>query len=118
MTSQLRSWREVAPRLVAVAAGRETADTVITGGRWVNVYSGEIIPGTTVAIADGRFAYVGPDVPGLIGEQTKVIEARGPLSRARSLRRSYACRKRHADGDGIRARGDPAWHHVHVHRSA
>ncbi len=77
MTSQIRSWREAAARFVAVAAGRETADTVIIGGRWVNVYSGEIIPDTTVAIADGRFAYVGPDVPGLIGDRTKVIEARG-----------------------------------------
>ncbi len=77
MSDQVKTWQKSASRLIGVAAGRETADTVITGGRWVNVYSGEIIPDTTVAIADGRFAYVGPDVPGLIGEQTKVIEARG-----------------------------------------
>ena len=46
----LKSWAEAGPRLVAVAAGREPADLVITGGRWVNVHSGEIIPGTDVAI--------------------------------------------------------------------
>jgi RES domain-containing protein len=36
------------------------ADLVIRNGRWVNVHSGEIIPGTDVAIAAGRFAYCGP----------------------------------------------------------
>ena len=33
----------------------------IRNGRWVNVHSGEIIPGTDIAIAAGRFAYCGPD---------------------------------------------------------
>jgi adenine deaminase len=32
--------------LVAVAMGRQPADTVICNGRWVNVHSGEILPGT------------------------------------------------------------------------
>ncbi len=73
----LKSWAEAGPRLVAVAAGREPADLVVTDGRWVNVHSGEIIPGTDVAIADGRFAYVGPSAAHCIGPATQVIAAEG-----------------------------------------
>ena len=40
---------------------------VIRNGRWVNVYSGEIIPATDIAIASGRFAYVGPNARHAIG---------------------------------------------------
>ncbi len=73
----LKSWPDSAKRLVDVAMGRSAADMVVRGGRWVNVYSGEIIPGTDVAIADGRFAYVGEDASHTIGPQTRVIEAEG-----------------------------------------
>jgi adenine deaminase len=73
----LKSWSEAARRLVHVAAGREAADLVIRGGRWVNVHSGEVIPAIDIAISDGRFAYVGPDAGPSIGPETKVIEARG-----------------------------------------
>ena len=45
--------------LVDVAMGREPADLVIRDGRWVCVQTGEIIPGTDVAVKDGRVAYVG-----------------------------------------------------------
>ena len=71
------SWAESAARLVDVAAGRTPADLVVRGGRWVNVHSGEIIPSTDIAIAAGRFAYVGPDASYCIGPDTQVIEARG-----------------------------------------
>ena len=73
----VKPWNEVAPRLVDVAMGRSQADTVIRGGRWVNVYSGEIIPDTDIAIAAGRFAYVGPDARHAIGENTGIIDADG-----------------------------------------
>ena len=73
----LNSWTQSAPDLIAVAAGRKPADVVIRKGRWVNVHSGEIIPGTDVAITGGRFAYVGPDAGHAIGPQTRVIEAAG-----------------------------------------
>ena len=53
----VKAWNEVAPRLVDVAMGRTPADLVIRGGRWVNVYSGEIIPRTDIAISAGRFAF-------------------------------------------------------------
>ncbi|MCC5972632.1 MAG: adenine deaminase [Rubellimicrobium sp.] len=73
----LQSWAESAPGLVAVAAGRAAADTVIRGGRLVNVQSREVLDGWQVAIAAGRFAYVGPDASHCIGPDTQVIEAEG-----------------------------------------
>lgn len=63
--------------LVDVAMGREKADLVIRNGRWVCVQSGEIIPGTDVAVAAGRIAYVGPDATHAISRQTRVIQADG-----------------------------------------
>ena len=77
MEYHIKSWAEVAPRLVAVAAGREAADLVVRGGVLVNVQSREILVGWQVAVADGRFAYVGPDASHCIGPDTEVIEANG-----------------------------------------
>jgi adenine deaminase len=73
----IKTWPEAARRLIGVAAGREPADTVIRNGRWVNVHSGEIIEATDIAIADGRFAYCGPDASAMIGPDTQVIDADG-----------------------------------------
>ena len=73
----MKTWAQSARRLVDVAMGRQPADTVIRQGRWVNVHSGEIIPGIDIAIADGRFAYVGADASHAIGAATQVIEADG-----------------------------------------
>ncbi|MBP6017139.1 MAG: adenine deaminase [Candidatus Promineofilum sp.] len=70
------SWHELSQDLVAVAMGRKHADLVICNGRWVNVHSGEILPGTDVAIYGGRIAYVGPDASHCIGPQTRIIEAK------------------------------------------
>jgi len=57
--------------------GRRPADLVIRDGRWVNVCSGEIIEHTDIAILGSRIAYCGPDTDSMIGEKTKVIEAKG-----------------------------------------
>jgi adenine deaminase len=73
----MKSWQDCAARLIGVAAGREPADTVVRGGTWVNVHSRELIPGTDLAIAEGRFAYCGPDASAMIGPATQVIEADG-----------------------------------------
>ncbi|MBC7478031.1 MAG: adenine deaminase [Pseudorhodobacter sp.] len=73
----LLSWADCAPRLVAVAAGRVAADLVIRGGTLVNVQSREVLPGWQVAVAEGRFAYVGPDASHCIGPQTDVVDATG-----------------------------------------
>ncbi|EHK55162.1 adenine deaminase, partial [Allomesorhizobium alhagi] len=43
----------------------------------VNVHSGEIIPGTDLAIVAGRFAYCGPNASYAIGKGTKVVDAGG-----------------------------------------
>jgi adenine deaminase len=72
-----KSWRENATLLVDVATGRKPADLVVRNGRWVNVHSGEIIPGTDLAIVGGRFAYCGPNAGHAIGKGTKVVDAGG-----------------------------------------
>jgi adenine deaminase len=73
----MKSWSEAATSLVDVATGRSPADLVISGGQWVNVHSGEIIPGTDIAVKHGRIAYVGPDATHAIGKDTNVIAALG-----------------------------------------
>ncbi len=76
MELHFKSWAESAPRLVAVAAGREPADLVMRGGKLVNVQTREILD-WQVAVADGRFAFIGPDASHCIGPDTRVIEADG-----------------------------------------
>ncbi len=75
--SALKSWEDCAARLVSVAAGREAADLVIRGGKLVNVQTREILDGWQVAVAECRFAYVGPDASHCIGDETEVLEAGG-----------------------------------------
>ncbi len=72
-----KTWPQSAPRLVAVAAGRAAADLVIKGGTWVNVHTRECLENHDLAIADGRFAYCGPDADHYIGPDTEVIDAQG-----------------------------------------
>lgn len=78
--SPLKSWAEMAPRLVAVAAGRAPADLVIRNCIWVNVHSREAIPDSDIAIVGGRFAYCGPDATHCIGPQTEIIDANGQFA--------------------------------------
>lgn len=75
--TEIKTWAELTPQLVNVAAGREAADLVVKNGKWVNVHSGEIIEGTDLAISGGRFAYCGPDASHCIGDKTTVIDAEG-----------------------------------------
>lgn len=79
-TTPLQSWAESAPHLVAVAAGRTPADLVITNCQWVNVHSREVLAGSQIAIAKGRFAYCGPDASHCIGPQTDIIDAGGQFA--------------------------------------
>ncbi|WP_425044850.1 adenine deaminase [Primorskyibacter sp. S87] len=71
------NWPDVAPRLIAVGAGREPADLVIRNGIWVNVHSREALPGYSIAVAEGRIASVAADLSHAIGPQTEVIDAKG-----------------------------------------
>ena len=73
----VKSWPEAAPRLIAVASGRAPADMVIRGGKWVNVHTREVLEGHDIAIAEGRFAAIAPNLSGAIGPETQVIEAQG-----------------------------------------
>ncbi|MEZ5685628.1 MAG: adenine deaminase [Paracoccaceae bacterium] len=75
--TSLKSWPEAAPRLIAVAAGRDTADLVIRGGTWVNVHSREVLEGYDIAVAEGRFAAIAPDLSAAIDPDTQVIDAQG-----------------------------------------
>lgn len=61
-------------RLAKVAAGAEKADLVIKNARLVNVCTCEIMENISVAVADGRIAFVG-DAEHCIGENTRVIDA-------------------------------------------
>ncbi len=63
--------------LVAVAAGRRPASLVLRNVRWVNVHSGEILPGSMIAALGCRIAYCGPDRPELIGPATQALDAEG-----------------------------------------
>ncbi|MBC3797875.1 adenine deaminase [Acetobacterium tundrae] len=62
-------------KLIAVAGGNAFADIVVKNGKIVNVYSGEIYDGG-VAISGDTIAAVG-DVDYTIGENTKIIDAKG-----------------------------------------
>ncbi|MFZ3581440.1 adenine deaminase [Loktanella sp. DJP18] len=77
MSHHIPSWADSAPRLVAVAAGRVAADLVVHNVRLVNVHSREVLDGWQVAVAEGRFAYVGPDATHCIGTATDVIDGKG-----------------------------------------
>ncbi len=67
----------MAADLVNVAAGRAPADTIITGGIWVNVHTRETLPDHDIAIVKGRIAFVGPDASHCRGDNTRIIEAKG-----------------------------------------
>jgi adenine deaminase len=64
-------------RLMRAATGEIKADLIVRRAKLVNVYSGEIVPETAVAVLDGRIAYVGPKADHTLGEATRVIDANG-----------------------------------------
>lgn len=70
-------WGVTTRALVDVAMGRRPANLVIRGGKWVCVQTGEIVPGTDVAVSGERIAFVGPDASHTIGADSEVVDARG-----------------------------------------
>lgn len=70
-------WLVLRKKLIHVATGKSPAELVIRNGQWVNVQSGEIIPGTDIAVVDGRIAFVGEDASHTIGENSEVVDAKG-----------------------------------------
>ena len=71
-----RSKLELA-RLIRGAMGEIKADLIISGGKLINVYSGEMLDGMEIAIVDGRICYVGPSAKHTRGEATESIDATG-----------------------------------------
>ena len=63
-------------KLIRVALGKEPADLVIQNGKLVNVLTHEIYE-TEIAVADGKIASIGPLPEGVIGPETRVIDAGG-----------------------------------------
>jgi adenine deaminase len=55
--------------------GRDQSHLIISGGKFINVYSGEILDGIEVAILDGRVCYVGPSVKHAKGSATEILDA-------------------------------------------
>ena len=64
-------------RLVQVALGNEPAEVIIRGARLINVFTEEVEEPGAVALAGGRIASLGPELPGWLGPQTQVVEAAG-----------------------------------------
>jgi len=57
--------------------GEIKAELIITGGRLVNVCSGEILEGMEISVLDGRICYVGPSAGHTRGDATEIFAARG-----------------------------------------
>ena len=64
-------------RLMRGALGEIKADLIVTGGKLINVYSGEILDGMEIAVLDGRICYVGPSAAHTRGEESEMFDARG-----------------------------------------
>ena len=71
-----RSKQELA-RLIRGAMGEVKADLIVSGGKLINVYSGEILDGFEIAVLDGRICYVGPSAKHTRGEKTEILDASG-----------------------------------------
>ena len=72
----MRKTGETIRRLMRASMGEVKADGVVTGGRLVNVYTGEVLEGMEVAFSQGRVCYVGPSAAHTRGDETRVIDAR------------------------------------------
>jgi adenine deaminase len=64
-------------RLIRGAMGEIKADLIVTGGKLINVYSGEILDGQEIAVLDGRICYIGPSAKHTRGAATEILDARG-----------------------------------------
>ncbi len=63
--------------LMDTALGKIPADLAVVNATLVNVYSGEILPDTVVAVKNGWIAATGTLAPGTIGPETRLIDATG-----------------------------------------
>ena len=66
-------------KLADVALGKHSADLVVKNGVLMDVYTGRMLPGRSVAMADEWIVYVGTDAEYTIGSETQVIDAGGRI---------------------------------------
>ncbi len=66
-------------QLMQVALGNLKADLVVTGGRLLNVYTGELQENTSVSVKGSWIAHVGADGSHTIGPNSDVIDAAGKV---------------------------------------
>lgn len=65
--------------LIDVAMGWQPADYYIEGARVINVFTGELLDNTGIAIKGARIAYVGSNRD-MVSSQTKIIAAAGKIA--------------------------------------
>lgn len=63
--------------LMAVAAGIQTADLIVSNCRILNVYTGEIINDHSICIKGRWIACISPDASAVTGPETRVMDAQG-----------------------------------------
>ena len=68
--------QETIQHLIHASMGEVKSELVVTGGRLINVYSGEVLDGVEMAVSSGRICYVGPDAEHTRGDKTRIIDAR------------------------------------------
>ena len=73
----MRKTRDTIQRLIRASMGEVKADLLVTGGRLINVYTGEVLDGMEMAVSQGRICYVGASADHTRGDETQVIDARG-----------------------------------------
>jgi adenine deaminase len=67
---------EIVEKLISAALGRSKASLVVERGALVNVFTGEIVENTDIAVVDDRIVLVG-NAKHTIGPETKIIDAYG-----------------------------------------
>lgn len=70
--------KEIA-ELIRVASGIDKADLVVLNGTLLNVYTGELLEGYSVAAKGERIAHIGKELRHSIGPNTTVVDANGKI---------------------------------------
>src|SRR5258707_6239899 len=73
----MKRTKEDLQRIIRAAMGELKADLIITGGKLINVYSGEVLKGIEIAILDGRVCYVGRSAKHEHGGATEILDIAG-----------------------------------------
>ncbi|MDI6726514.1 MAG: adenine deaminase C-terminal domain-containing protein [Smithellaceae bacterium] len=63
--------------MIHTALGQLTADMIVTNGRILNVYTGELLEGLSIGIKGSKIAYVGKIPEGSRGDGTQIVDAQG-----------------------------------------